>query len=287
MIDEPGLRGSLDVAVLMYHSVSAEVRGKFRPFSVEPLLFEEHMATLADHGCHVMSVAQLIAFRSQHDFLPERTVVLTFDDAFTDFHEAALPVLVRHGFDATLYVPTGYVGGTSTWLWKEGQTHKPVLSWAGLAEIAASGIEVGSHSHSHPHLDLVGAPMLRYEIVDSRTLLEDRLQQEVTTFAYPYGHHTRKVREAVRGAGYQAACAVSDLPSHFDDDRFTVKRMTVTHGMTVETLLNRIEVRRQRLALVRSRIYALASRSYRRALLSPSTQRPGGGANRDHEGQRS
>src|ERR1700686_3479812 len=105
----------------MYHSISSAASPRFRQFTVSRELFAEQMAHLHEDGYTPITVTQLIRARSQEGHeqdkqgekskecrLPERPVVLTFDDGFGDFYTAALPVLMRYDFTATIFVVTGF-----------------------------------------------------------------------------------------------------------------------------------------------------------------------------------
>src|SRR5579863_2561158 len=110
------------IPILMYHSISQNASRKFKPFTVSPELFAEHMAYLHRHAFTPVTVKQLArALAQDQSLLPERPVVLTFDDGFADFFTDALPVLKRFNFTATLYVTTGFINGTSRWLQHEGE----------------------------------------------------------------------------------------------------------------------------------------------------------------------
>jgi peptidoglycan/xylan/chitin deacetylase (PgdA/CDA1 family) len=221
------------VPILMYHSVSATATPAFRRFAVHPRRFAAHMDHLAALGVRTLTIRELHALRSAGVPPPPRAVVLTFDDGFADFHTEAMPVLARHGFVATLYVVTGCVGGTSRWMQAEGESARRILSWSQLTEIAASGIECGAHSHTHPQLDLLPPADARSEVTVSRRVLVERLGEPVDSFAYPHGFHSRTVRALAREAGFRTGCAVSELVSGgYDvDDPFAVPRLTVTPDM--------------------------------------------------------
>ena len=163
-----------EVPVLMYHSIGAATTREFGRFAVDPAEFAEQMDYLDAAGYRTMTAADLAASRRGRP-LPPRPVVLTFDDAYADFYSTALPVLRDHDFCATLYVPTGYVGGTASFLSGLGEGHRPVLSWQALRDIAAAEVEVAAHSHTHPQLDRVPAAVINDEVRRSRCLLEDNL----------------------------------------------------------------------------------------------------------------
>ena len=227
------------VAVLMYHSIASDATRKFRRFVVHPGEFAAQMEYLAAEGYHPVTAAELASGRS----LPPKPVVLTFDDAYTDFYSAALPVLRAHGFPATLYVPTAYVGGTTGFNVSVGEQNRAVLSWQALADVAAEGIEVAAHSHTHPQLDRVPPLVISDEVHRSRGLLEDKLGLAVDGFAYPFGYWNRAVRAAVAAAGYRYACAVDDLITAPGDDALTLPRLTINAGIGVSGLARLLRAR--------------------------------------------
>ena len=234
--DEPGRA----VPILAYHSLSRHSTAPFRRFTLDPGLFEDHLAFLAERGYRTLTVSELVEKRAHGERLPPRPVVLTFDDGFADFHSHALPVLERHGMTATLYVITGYVGGTSGWMRADGEGDRPILSWEQLDDIARHGIECASHSHTHPQLDVLPVEQMRAELLAPKQMLEDQLQVSVSSFAYPYGYHSAAVREASAAAGYHSACAVAEQVSG-DDDRFAIPRLTVPAGTDTDGLAALLE----------------------------------------------
>lgn len=224
------------IPILMYHSIADHAAPKFRPFVVSPALFTEHMAYLRQAGYTTFTVTQFVNAREQMERMGERPVVITFDDGFADFYSAALPVLKDYGFTATLYVATAFVGGTSSWLWREGEDQRPMLTWEQLVEISARGIECGAHSHRHPQLDLLTEEAAQEEIVCSKHLLEDHLGKAVQSFAYPFGYHNATVRRLVRAAGYTSACAVAYRMSSMTCNPFMLGRFLIDRDTSVETL---------------------------------------------------
>jgi peptidoglycan/xylan/chitin deacetylase (PgdA/CDA1 family) len=224
------------IPILLYHSISAQASPRFRPWTVAPGVFAEHMQLLADLGYEAVTVSRLGRALEGVSPVPTRPVAVTFDDGYADFHDAALPALDAHRFTATLYVTTGHVGGTAQWLAQDDEADRRMLDWAQLHEIAAKGIEVGAHSHTHPRLDELRSADSLAEIRDSRRILEDRLQRPVTSFAYPHGYHGPRVRQQVIDAGFATAAAVKNAMSSLADDRFALARIVVAHGTSTDDL---------------------------------------------------
>jgi peptidoglycan/xylan/chitin deacetylase (PgdA/CDA1 family) len=255
------------VPILMYHSISETASPKFKPFCVSPQLFAEHMAYLHQHRYTSVTVTQLVRALAQGGAgLPERPVVLTFDDGFADFYSEALPVLSRYGFTATLYLATAYIDGTSRWLQREGEAARPMLSWEQLREIAAQGIECGAHSHSHPQLDTLPPSVARREIAHSKGILQEQLSQEIASFAYPFGYSTASVRRQVQEAGFSSACAVRHAMSSLLTNPFALARLMVSATTTVDGLAALVDGRDTPLiptmyARARTPLWQLARRS--------------------------
>ncbi|MGQ0575330.1 MAG: polysaccharide deacetylase family protein [Pseudonocardia sp.] len=224
------------VPILMYHSIGSSTSAAFRRFAVDPGLFAEHLAHLRDAGHNALTVSELVAHRAAGTALPPRPVVLTFDDGFADFHDVALPALARHALTATLYVVTGYLGGTSGWLVAEGEGERPILSRSQVVEVAAAGVEIGAHTRTHPQLDNLATRGVAVELAGPKAELEELLGRSVDSFAYPFGYHSRAVRAAVARAGYRSACAVRDRVSTAGEDAFGLSRLTVDAGTDVAGL---------------------------------------------------
>jgi len=219
----------------MYHSIDTGATRKFRRFAVSPEEFAAQMDYLDAEGYRTLTAAEFTGQRGS-GALPGRPVVLTFDDAYVDFYATALPILRQHGFSATLYVPTAYVGATTRFNRSLGEQFRKVLTWQALRDIAAEGIEVAAHSHTHPQLDRLPAKVVKDEVGRSRFLLEDKLGVKVEGFAYPFGYWDQAARAAVADAGFGYAVAVADLMTAPGDDALTLPRLTVNASIGVAGL---------------------------------------------------
>ena len=216
---------SPQVPILMYHEVAGPADTD-SPLAVPPAAFAEQVAALAADGFATVTAASLAAAWAGRASLPQRPVVITFDDGFADFHQAALPVLAAHGFTATVFVTTGWVEDAGPV--PPGTRPRParMLSWQQLRESAGAGIEIAAHSHTHPQLDQLPPARLAAELGTSRRLLEDRLGVPVPGMAYPFGYSDSGVRGAAQAAGYRYACAVANQIASPDSHRFALPRLT-------------------------------------------------------------
>jgi len=220
-------QGTKNIPILMYHSISQPVRLRLRALCVPPVSFAAQVDYLYRNEYTLLNVTQLVHALTGKAALPERPVVLTFDDGYADFYHHALPVLSRYNLPATLYIATGLVGRTNPW------DSASMLTWKQIAEISSSGIECGAHTHNHPKLDTLPAAMARNEIKHSKDLLEQHLGQEVSSFCYPYGYYTADVRRLVKEAGFTSACATKYVMSSNTADHFTLERLMVFPNMNI------------------------------------------------------
>jgi peptidoglycan/xylan/chitin deacetylase (PgdA/CDA1 family) len=249
--------------ILVYHAISDKATSPFRPYAVSPGRFAEHVAILQDLGCVALTLSDAAQRLFNGATLPERSVVLTFDDAFGDFAAYAVPTLTAANFPATLFVPSAYIGATSRWLTREGEDRRPVMSWSEIRGVVEAGIEVGAHSHTHPELDRLSNTDLQDELERPKTLLEEGLAQAVDAVAYPFGYHSRRVRRAARAAGYAFACAGGNLSAHPDSDRWAIPRLTVKPTADSAVLRQLVTGRTGRYDVVVSETKRLITRAQR------------------------
>jgi peptidoglycan/xylan/chitin deacetylase (PgdA/CDA1 family) len=258
----------MKIPILLYHSVSAESSPRFEPWTITPEDFADHMQILADEGYTALSVSDLAEIMTGTSVeIPERPVVITFDDGFADFYHTAQPVLAEHGFRSTIYLITKYLEGKSRWLDHEDSGDIPMLSWQQVSEIASQGVEIGAHSHTHPQLDTIPASQAAQEIRISKTIIEDHLGMQIGSFAYPHGYHNAEIRRLVQEAGFSSACGVKHAMSSLEDDRFSLSRIIVTHSVNPQGFRRLLDGDSLRVAPQGERVQTVLWRVVRRTLV--------------------
>jgi peptidoglycan/xylan/chitin deacetylase (PgdA/CDA1 family) len=212
--------------ILCYHNVAmAPKDAPFKLLYVSPDSFERQLWTLRRLGLRGVStsegVARLINGTSRG------CVVFTFDDGYADTLNVAAPLLKRYGFRATCYVVCGAIGTYNSWDADLLRERKSLMARDQLEQWLAAGMEVGSHSLSHPRLLELPQDAARSEIAESRTALRNMLGVPIEHFAYPYGHFTADIVELVRHAGYSSAMTVLPGAARTSDDRLRLPRILV------------------------------------------------------------
>lgn len=187
------------VDILMYHSIS----NRGGATAIAPAVFAAQMAAIAEAGVPVITLDDLLAAREGRGRLAARSVILTFDDGFQDFADAAWPVMARHGFRPIVYLPTAFVGRAEGW---RGIAEPPraLMGWGTIRALAKEGVGFGSHTVHHPDLNAMTPDEVEAELQRSRAEIEDRIGLAVRHFAPPYGLAGADVRARI-AESYQSS----------------------------------------------------------------------------------
>jgi peptidoglycan/xylan/chitin deacetylase (PgdA/CDA1 family) len=193
-----------DTLVLCYHSVSDEWSHQL---AVRRRAFERQLSSLRRRGFRPITADELAdgARSGLH---------VTFDDAYRDVLDA-VPVLERLGLHATVFAATSFARTGRPLdvpeLKAQAQAHPErlaTMSWDELRGLRDRGIEIGSHTVTHPHLPQLSDAEVERELGDSRAEIEDELARPCRLLAYPFGEHAERVQAIARRCGYDAACAL-------------------------------------------------------------------------------
>jgi peptidoglycan/xylan/chitin deacetylase (PgdA/CDA1 family) len=212
--------------ILCYHNVAvAPAEARYRLLYVGPDRFERQLWWLRRLGLRGVCMSEGLARLRQGS--ARGCVVFTFDDGYLDTLTAAAPLLRRYGFGATCYVVSGALGTYNSWDAEYLQERKPLMSSAQLGQWLAAGMEVGSHSCTHPRLPQLAPAVALEEIAASRGALHRLLGVAIEHFAYPFGNFTSDVIALVRRAGYRSAVTVVPGAARASDDPLQLPRILV------------------------------------------------------------
>jgi len=219
--------------ILMYHIVADPRSSLEAKYCCLPRRFEAQMRHLATTGIRVLSLAEITDALDGRANWPGEGVAVTFDDGFAETFVNALPVLTNYRIPATMFALSDRIGAHNDWMSVRGLPERRLMSVAQLKEMAAAGIDIGSHTRTHPRLPELDAKQKRDEICGSKARLEDLLGHDVPNFAYPYGKFDDDSRQAVMEAGYRSACSVRSGFNGPEIDRFLLRRIEVFGGDTL------------------------------------------------------
>jgi peptidoglycan/xylan/chitin deacetylase (PgdA/CDA1 family) len=233
------------VPILVYHRVTDSPHPALREYAVRPAVFRRQMGYLRRAGWRTLSLDELLAARVDGRALPRRSVLVTFDDAYAELTDQALPALARNGQTATIFACPGRLGADADLL--RGDEHHEgalLMDADALRRARGEGFAIGSHSMSHTRLTTLDDGRLVEEVAGSRLRLAELLDAEVRHFAYPFGAHDDRVVAAVEEAGY--ATAVTTEPGAVvDQDAWRLPRVYVVWGEGAARLALRLRRRRR------------------------------------------
>jgi peptidoglycan/xylan/chitin deacetylase (PgdA/CDA1 family) len=222
----------MGISILMYHQV-----GRFHPMRAHRAnycdagRFARQMALLRHLGYRVLDLDQTLCCLRGGAQIPRRAVSLTFDDAYDNFAEYALPVLQRRGFPATVYAISGWLGRPMAWSVAEpGRPIPSLMSGPRLREIRAAGVTIGSHTVGHVKLAEVGPEAQRRELEDSKAALEDLLGEPVRHLCYPFGSFDLGAVTAAARAGYVSATTCLRGAATRLDHPLVLPRKAISYG---------------------------------------------------------
>ncbi len=216
----PGPKAARAV-VLTYHEVGAW------PWGVPAPLFETQMGFLRRHAS-VLSLDELLAGNGRENGARFRCAI-TFDDGYAGVFERALPILVRHGFPATVYLTTDAISAGDSRRSEEFPGLDPgqrLLTWAQVRELAPL-VTAGSHLCQHLDMSKLDRQRAAAELLNSKRTIEDRLGKSCDHFAFPWGRFSLRSLEWVRAAGYRTAVTVVHRPVTAGFDPFRIPRLQV------------------------------------------------------------
>ena len=213
------------IPVLMYHKVGPNRRsGRAEKLRVTPEKFDRQMSCLFKHGYGTIRVEELVTFCQKGGKLPEKRIIISFDDGYRDNFLYAFPLLRKYNFSAIIFLVSGCVGSVSKW--DEGGA-EALLNWEEIKEMGRGGMEFGSHGQTHRLLPSLSEEEMKEEIEQSKSLLEKRLGQAVEFFSYPWGKFDERVKHRVETCGYRASFSTRPGKNGRGEDPFALRRILI------------------------------------------------------------
>ena len=210
------------IAIFVYHSVRPHILHESKiqdTYDVTPELFEEHLRYLKENGYTVITMDRL-----ESDLLhgikktdTTKRVVISFDDGWENQYTYAYPLLKKYKVPAIFYVYTQPLG------------YKHFLTWQQIKEMKANGMEIGSHTLTHPFFKKINDEKLRFEISESKKRLEKELGSPVNHFASPFGYSNTYIESVVKESGYHTGRTIFRGVHH--KDMYSLRGNLLTDSM--------------------------------------------------------
>lgn len=205
--------------ILLYHHI--ELKRPQNSYYVSPDIFDEQMKWLKDNDYTVISLDDFYTTINNEELLPPKPVVITFDDGYRDQYENAFPILKKYDFTATFYL-------------KINNFNKGGMHADEVKELLDAGNVIGSHSINHDNLTKMSPDDLKYDLTESKKILEKELGVDIKHYCYPGGAYDDNVISALLDTGYKTSTTTKHKVYHEiknKDSYFTLPRVHIDDEM--------------------------------------------------------
>lgn len=207
------------IPVLMYHSISTEPGNTL---CVPEKQFSEEMDWLKSQGYHSITVDQFYEALANGGQVPEKPVLITFDDGYKDGYTAAWPIMKQYGFVGTFFIITNAIVPSR-------------IDWDQLKDLVKNGNSIGSHTVHHLDMPTLKDSQQESEIADSKKVLEDGLEIKINSFCYPSGKSNQTTQKLLTKCGYKVAFTTDSGRAHLGDNPLKITRLRISGGMTLSS----------------------------------------------------
>ncbi|MBQ9097208.1 MAG: polysaccharide deacetylase family protein [Clostridia bacterium] len=209
--------------VLLYHNISESYHKSQADMNITAEDFENHIASLIENGYNIISFNTYIDHINGLCDLPEKSVIITFDDGYLSNYTVAFPILRKYGAYGTVFVVTSRVGSYDT--------QYPHFTWKQAKEMVDSGImSIYSHTVSHTNMLERSANEIAYEVRKSKYIIEKNLGVKCNVLAAPHGLFSKTATFVIGESGYDVLCRVGDICIDENTDSVISLRRYTVHG---------------------------------------------------------
>lgn len=221
-----------DLSILYYHFIKApSANTRIKGLYTTANHFDWQLRQLIKKGFNFVTFEDIV--KGQYD-VTKRNLILTFDDGCESIYFNAFPILKKYAIKAVIYIVAESIGKRNI-VWEQNENKEPlnILSKEQIIEMANYGIEIGSHLCHHVHLPQLSKKDMKYELFESKHMLEKELNQKIFSVAYPFGSYNTDVIETTVEAGYQFGVTTKTgnnlSANNFELFRIPVKGYSLRH----------------------------------------------------------
>ncbi len=221
------------VPIIYYHSVDDSANNN--ELIISKGKFRSHMQYLKDMGYTTLTIDELYDYIKNNVKIPEKSVLISFDDGYRDNYTNAYPILKEFGYKATIFVITDMV-----------DNHDYYLTSAQIKEMSQNGIDIQSHTTNHKKLGESSKVEQLEALKNSKESLEKILNKKIEFIAYPYGNYNNNTIEAVKEAGYKMAFTTKEGWGDVSDNIYKIDRVYISAFADKKTFINKLTVPQNR-----------------------------------------
>lgn len=248
-----------EIPVLMYHHLEDNMNNNS---TIDPVNFENQIKTLKEEGYNAITIQQFYNYINGVDKLPEKPVLITFDDGYLSNYEKAYPILRKYDMNATIFIIASRILEKNE---KNVYSNEiPKMNWEQLREMK-DYISIQSHTWDL-HYKLKGnfgrmkgaiyAPSyidgkleskeeyeerVKNDFYLSKEIIKEKLGYEPIALSYPFGDYSGNTMKLAQEAGFKMAFGINNKRIKIGDDLYSLKRITVNGNLTGEELIDEIE----------------------------------------------
>ena len=208
------------IPVLYYHSVKESADNEV---TIKPEDLRSELKYIHDQGYVTLTIRQLKDYILNNSPIPEKSILITFDDGYMDNYYSAFPILKEFNMTATIFCITSELDGSY------------YLSKEAIKEMSDYGIDIESHTVTHPHLNKLNYDKQLKELVESKKTLEEITGKEINSIAYPFGDFNDNSVKAAKEAGYTLGFTTKLGLSDRNDNPLTLDRIYISSEYNMNT----------------------------------------------------
>ncbi|ARC83825.1 polysaccharide deacetylase family protein [Clostridium argentinense CDC 2741] len=216
---------SVGVPVLYYHSIQKSGENELM---MDPELFRSHLQWLKDNNYTSLTMEEFYNYIKYNTPVPEKSVVITFDDGYIDNYTNAMPIINEFDFDTTIFMVSDFVGNPN------------FLTESQLKELEKNKINIESHTANHLDLAKLSEEKQKEELQQSKNRLDNLLNEKVEYVAYPYGSYNDDTKNITREIGYKMGFSTDSGWASGDDDLFSIPRVYMSDFYDMDEFIRRM-----------------------------------------------
>ena len=218
--------GDITVPVLCYHDVNPK---QTNDMLMDPAKFKEQMQYLKDNKYTTLTMDELYGFLKEDKKIPEKSVVITFDDGYIGNYTYAMPILKELDLHATMFMISGMLN------------NELYVNEKQLKEMSDSdAFEIQSHTAMHEHLATLTEAKQLETMKTAKEKLESIIGKPVEYIAYPYGESNKNTRTAAKNAGYKLGFSLDGAMADKKDNNYNIDRLYVSNNYTMDQFIKKL-----------------------------------------------